>query len=186
MPHRNGRRGHTGQFGITLIEQIMALAILAVLVSIAAPSLGGLVSRNRLQSTQMDYIAGLQHAREAAVMHGVPIVFCPSSDGEQCQASSTWDQGWLIGEDRDGDYQPDHQPLYTGASSDTRLHVRSSPGRYRVRFHPDGSAAGSNLTLTMCLDGQGERGLSVVVSNAGRIRGDRPSKTQTSACTKDG
>lgn len=186
MPHRNGRRGHTGQFGITLIEQIMALAILAVLVSIAAPSLGDLVSRNRLQSTQMDYIAGLQHAREAAVMHGVPVVFCPSSDGEQCQASSTWDQGWLIGEDRDGDYQPDHQPLYTGASSDTRLHVRSSPGRYRVRFHPDGSAAGSNLTLTMCLEGQGERGLSVVVSNAGRICGDRPTKTQTSACAKDG
>lgn len=185
MPHRNGSRGHTGQAGITLVEQIMALAILAVLASIAVPSLGSLVSRNRLQSAQMDYIAGLQHAREAAITHGVPVVFCPSSDGEQCLASSTWDHGWLIGEDRDGDNQPDHQPLYTGAASDTRLHVRSSSGRYRVRFHPDGSAAGSNLTLTMCLDRQGEHGLSVVVSNAGRIRGDRPSTAQISACAKD-
>jgi|SRR5512139_2879514 len=186
MPRRNGRRGHSGQTGITLIEQIMALAILAVLVGIAAPSLGELVSRNRLQSMQMDYIAGLQHAREAAITHGVPVVFCPSHDGAQCLATSIWDSGWLIGEDRDADNQPDHLALYTGSVAGSQLHVRSSIGRYRVRFHPDGSAAGSNLTLTVCLAGQPAQALNVVVSNAGRVRGDTASAAQSAACAGDG
>jgi type IV fimbrial biogenesis protein FimT len=186
MPDQNGHQGQAGQAGITLIEQIMALAIVAVLVSIAAPSLGGLVSRNRLQSMQMDYIAGLQHAREAAITHGVPVVFCPSSDGVACQATSVWDQGWLIAEDRDADNQPDHQALYTGTASETQLHVRSSTGRYRVRFHPDGSAAGSNLTFTVCLDGRPGQALNVVVSNAGRVRGDTASAAQSAACAVDG
>lgn len=186
MSQRNGHQNHLEQAGITLIEQIMALAILAVLVSIAAPSLGGLLSRNRVQSMQMDYIAGLQHAREAAVTHGVPVVFCPSSDGIACQATSIWDGGWLIAEDRDADNQPDHRALYTGTASDTQLHVRSSTGRYRVRFQPDGSAAGSNLTLTVCVASEAGRGLNVIVSNAGRIRGDTASAAQSSACAGDG
>ncbi len=186
MPHRNGHQKRAGQAGITLIEQIMALAILAVLLSIAAPSLGGLVSRNRLQSMQMDYIAGLRHAREAAITHGVPVVFCPSSDGVACQATSIWDHGWLIAEDRDADNQPDHHALYTGMASNTQLHVRSSTGRYRVRFHPDGNAAGSNLTLTVCAAGKAGRGLNVIVSNAGRVRGATASPAQASACAADG
>ena len=186
MPYRNGYQGHVDQAGITLIEQIMALAILAVLVSIAAPSLGRLVSRNRLQSMQMDYIAGLRHAREAAITRGVSVVFCPSSDGVACQATSIWDRGWLIAEDRDADNQPDHQALYTGMASETQLHVRSSTGRYRVRFHPDGSAAGSNLTLTVCDAEKAGRGLNVIVSNAGRVRGDTASAAQASACATDG
>lgn len=185
MPPGNGHPRYTREAGITLIEQIMVLAILAVLVSIAAPSLGGLITRNRLQTTQMDYIAGLQHAREAAITHGVPVLFCPSSDGTTCLVSSVWDHGWLIGEDRDGDKQPDHHALFTGFASDASLHVRSSSGRYRVRFHPDGSAAGSNLTLTVCALGEPEQALNVVVSNAGRVRGDTASAEQWAACAVD-
>lgn len=185
MHNRNGHHGRTRQAGLTLIEQIMALAIVAVLISIAAPSLGTLVSRNRLQTAQMDYIAGLQHARAAAITHGVPVVFCPSRGGYRCEATPVWESGWLIGEDRNADNQPDHRALFTGAAAAAPLHVRSSVGRYRVRFHPDGSAAGSNLTLTLCLAGKPGQALNVVVSNAGRIRGDTASTAQSTACARD-
>jgi type IV fimbrial biogenesis protein FimT len=181
MQHGNGSLGRN-QAGVTLIEQIMALAILAVLASVAAPSLGGLLARNRLQTMQTDFMAGLNQARLAAVTSGVNTIFCPSDDGQRCNGSNIWSAGWLVGEDRDGDGQPDHGALFTGALTGQSTSVRSSTGRYRVRFHPDGGAPGSNLTITLCSSKNSQPALNVVVSNAGRIRGERASSAQAVAC----
>ncbi|HET6432141.1 GspH/FimT family pseudopilin [Dyella sp.] len=175
-------RGHRAQAGVTLIEQIMALAVVAIVASIAAPSLGGLMARSRLQSMQTDFIAGLNHARLTAVTRGVTTVFCPTDDGQQCNGSNVWSGGWLVGEDRDADGQPDGRPLYAGSSMAKHVVVRSGTGRYRVRFHADGTAPGSNLTITLCSPDNRQPPLNVVVSNAGRIRGAPASGPQAAAC----
>lgn len=175
------RRARAAQ-GWTLIEQLMVLVIVAVLVTIALPSMGKVLARSRLQSAQMDLMAGLQHARYIAVSRGLPAVFCPSDDGSDCVRTSRWEGGWLIGMDRNGDNHPDQSAIVTGPQAPAGMHVRSSVGRYRVRFHPDGSAAGTNLTITLCLPGRDAKALNVVVSNAGRVRGERASEAQTMAC----
>lgn len=177
------RRARASQ-GWTLIEQLMVLAIVAVLATVAIPSMGHVLARSRLQSAQMDLIAGLQQARFAAVSRGLPAIFCPSGDGADCLRSSRWEVGWLIAVDRDGDNHPDQAAIYTGPPAASGMHVRSSRGRYRVRFHPDGSASGSNLTITLCMADARVPALNVVVSNAGRIRGGKPSAAQTLACQR--
>jgi type IV fimbrial biogenesis protein FimT len=174
--------GSVRQTGITLIEQILVIAIMGILASVAVPPLHKLLGRNALQSAQMDYIAGLQHARGTAVMTGAHTVFCPTRDGRQCTDEAMWDQGWLIGRDRDNDNQPDGGPLYIGMSGHGRVRVRSNDGRHQVRFRPDGSAGGSNLTLLLCIPGQPEHALSVVVSNSGRIRGAAATPAQATSC----
>ncbi len=172
--------------GWTLIEQLMLVAIVAVLASIAVPPMQGMLARSRLRSAQMDLIAGLQQARYLAISRGLPAIFCPSRDGGTCRKSSRWEQGWLIAIDRDGNDQPDRSVLYTGPHAPGDMRVRSSSGRYRVRFHPDGSAAGSNLTITLCLPHDEDRALNVVVSNPGRVRGEPASTAQTAACSGNG
>lgn len=177
LPHPPHR-----QRGWTLIEQLMVLAIVAVLATVALPPMGRLLAASRLQAAQMDLIAGLQQARYIAVSRGLPAIFCPSGDGTDCLRSSRWDGGWLVALDRDGDNHPDHAAIFTGPPQPDGLHARSSQGRYRVRFHPDGSAAGTNLTITLCLaDGRADA-LNVVVSNAGRIRGERANPAQAHRC----
>ena len=159
------------QIGVSLIEQLMVLAIIGVLLSVAVPSLHPLIARNELQTAQTDYIAALQHARDTAVTRGQRVVFCPSMDATRCTGSTHWESGWVLGVDADHDNQPDGAPQYTGSSRSARVAIRSSAGRQLVRFQPDGSAGGSNLTLTFCSTDPAAAALSVIISNSGRVRG---------------
>jgi type IV fimbrial biogenesis protein FimT len=172
----------TAQRGLSLIEQIMVLAILAVLASVAAPSFGKLLNTNRVQVAQADFISGLTHARETAVVTGKRSLFCPSRDGSSCSGDTRWDNGWLLGHDADGNDQPDHGALYVGPSYHGSVSIQSSAGRRFVRFNPDGSASGSNLTLIFCGSGDAATALSVVVSNAGRVRGAPATGAQAASC----
>jgi type IV fimbrial biogenesis protein FimT len=140
------------------------------------------MSRNRLRVAQMDFIAAMQHARETAVMTGKNTLLCPSADGSSCLADSRWDAGWLLGHDTNRDSQPDgSKALYVGQGYGGRLSIRSSSGRRLVRFLPDGSAGGTNLTLLLCQPGSKEPALSVVVGNSGRVRAATATPAQTAA-----
>lgn len=169
------------QRGISLIEQIMILAIIGTLAGVALPSLRHVLGRNRLQVAQSDFMTALQHARSRAATSGKRTLFCPTPDGRQCSGGTRWEHGWLIGHDTDGDHQPDGGPSYTRAAY-AGLHITSSRGRHDVRFQPDGSAGGSNLTLVFCEPGSKRSALAVVVSNAGRVRGAPATPAQTARC----
>ncbi len=169
------------QRGVSLIEQIMVLAIIGILTGIALPPLQHLLGRNRLQEAQTDFITALQHARSTAATSGKRTLFCPSPDGNHCSGDTQWEHGWLLGHDTDGDHQPDGGPSYT-RNTYTGLHITSSHGRHDVRFRPDGSAGGSNLTLLFCEPGGDGQALSVIVSNAGRVRGAPATAAQAASC----
>ncbi|MGN6654680.1 MAG: GspH/FimT family pseudopilin [Rhodanobacter sp.] len=170
------------QGGFSLIEQVMVLAIAGALLGVALPSLHHLLSRNRVQEAQGDFLAALRHSRSTAAITGKRTVFCPSVDGRHCSGANQWDSGWLIGPDIDGDHQPDGNPSYTRSRYASGLRITSSNGRRDVRFQADGSAGGSNLTLLFCQPGRASETLSVVVSNAGRVRGAPATAAQAARC----
>jgi type IV fimbrial biogenesis protein FimT len=172
------------QRGVTLIEQIMVLIIVVALTGMAIPSLRQLLSRNQLQVAQTDFISALQHARETAITTGKSTVFCPTRDGNSCSDATRWDNGWLLGHDTDHNNQPDHGPLYSGSGYAGKLTIQSSSGRHFVRFRPDGSASGSNITLVFCQHSSTEQALSVVVSNSGRIRSALANASQAADCAQ--
>jgi type IV fimbrial biogenesis protein FimT len=171
--------------GVTLVEQVMVVAILAILLGVASPSLASLVRRGRMQSAQADFMQALGYARSEAVLRHTRMVFCPTRDRLHCSEESRWESGWLVGVDRDRNNQPDEAPLRVG-DGHVPVRIQSSEARRRVSFLPDGSAAGSNLTLLFCSPAQGQEPLGVVVSNSGRIRGSRPDATQAASCAEEG
>ena len=171
------------QQGFSLIEQIMVLVIAAILAGIGAPPLRQLLSHNELQVAQSDFIRALRQARLTAITSGRRTLFCPSPDGRHCSGNTRWQQGWLLGHDRNGDHQPDGNPEWTGGAYSSALNITSSRGRHEVRFQPNGSASGSNLTLLFC-DSGSSTALSVVVSNSGRIRGATATPGQAAICAQ--
>lgn len=173
------------QQGVTLIEQVTVIAIVAVLTGIALPAMGHLLQRDQLRVAQGQFIAALRHAREAAVDGGGPVVFCPSRDHRHCDDDGRWDDGWLLGRDRDHDHQPEGAPLRVGQTYSDPLVIHSTDGRHFVRFRPDGSASGTNLTLSFCRHRHPGHALLVVVSQPGRVRGAEASASQAQTCAAE-
>jgi type IV fimbrial biogenesis protein FimT len=172
------------ELGVTLIEMLFAVAILAIVCAGALPAFGNLMASSQSSNAHNALVAALNLARAQAATQQVDVAVCPSKDGSHCADSIWWQDGWIVFEDpnRDGKHDAAEHLIQVGQRQST-IAIASSIGRKHVGFRPDGSAAGSNLTLTIC-DRRGKTGANtVVVNNAGRIRAGRASAKQaTAAC----
>lgn len=88
--------------GFTVIEVLMAIALMAVLMMIAAPSVRDLTMNARITGQANDLMTDLAMTRSEAVKRNVRTAICTSSSGTGC-TSSNWNQGWLVFLDTDGD-----------------------------------------------------------------------------------
>lgn len=79
---------------VTVIELIIAVAILAILVSIAAPSFREISLRNRSSTATNSLLADLALARNEAVK---------SARTAYVEARGDWSEGWFVWVDADGD-----------------------------------------------------------------------------------
>ncbi len=89
--------------GVTLIEVMITVAILAILAAIAAPSFSDMIVRNRLTSASNDLLLSLQTARSEAIRLNSTVTVCHSANGATCIAPGGWKQGWIVFQDRNGD-----------------------------------------------------------------------------------
>lgn len=87
--------------GFTLVELMITVAVLAIVVTLAAPSFSDLINRNRLTASANEIVGALQTARMEAVRRNTSVVLCPSTDGASCSGTD-W-QRLIIFSDDDGD-----------------------------------------------------------------------------------
>jgi type IV fimbrial biogenesis protein FimT len=93
--------------GFTLLELMFAVVVLAVLLSLAAPSMRNLVLDQRIKTVAGDLHASLIFARSEAIKRNQYVALCAmTDDGWGCQNSADWARGWIIYLDANGDGFP--------------------------------------------------------------------------------
>ena len=161
--------------GFTLIELLAALALFAILAGLALPALTEMLQRNRVTSAANTLVAHLNLARLHAVTRREITLTCPSRDRLTCSGDNRWENGWIVFRDPDRNRQIDAPEDLLRFGNPIAGLVVDSAGRDRVRYQPDGTAGGTNLTLKLCDPLDPDRGRAVIVSNPGRPRvGDLP------------
>lgn len=89
--------------GLTVIELLVAIAVLAVLAGVGAPALSSVADSMRLSATSNGFLSALHLARSEAIKRNGRVVLCKSADGLSCTASGGWQQGWLVFHDANND-----------------------------------------------------------------------------------
>lgn len=94
------------QLGMTLVEVMVTLAVIAILSALAAPSVSDMLVSNRLNALNNQLVSAFNYARGEAVKRAYEVGMCVrNSDGSACSADANADYagGWLIFVDCSGD-----------------------------------------------------------------------------------
>ena len=169
--------------GFTILECLIVISILAILLVQGVPALQDYGLRQRMSAAMHALHSHLAMARNDAVRFNVEIVACPGNQADGCRDDSNWDEGWLVFEDLNADrHFQDNERLLAAEPGLEQIMIRSNNGRRELRFLPNGTAPGSNSSISFC-DMRGPLlARKLVVSNLGRIRREEAADTNGSNC----
>jgi type IV fimbrial biogenesis protein FimT len=149
----------------------MVVLVLSIALGLGLPSFGELIADQRMRTARSDVTLALAHARSEAVARAVDIVVCPGDERGGCADTLWWHDGWTSFEDRNRNgRRDDGEAALRSGTAPKGVRIATTTGRRLVRYQPDGSSGGSNITLTLC-DGRGaSRASALAMNNAGRVR----------------
>ncbi|WP_457674904.1 GspH/FimT family pseudopilin [Thiolapillus sp.] len=172
--------------GFTLVELLVAVAVMAILTSLAIPAFSHMKARNAMAGSVNLFLAQLYLARSTAIARETHITLCPSADGSSCDDDhQNWQSGYLIFENPNKNRQLDPGEAIISHEARTADGIRiqsSSRHRNRITFRPQGRAWFSNTSIRFCDDRFPELNRKIVVSNNGRIRLVRTSSGSPVTC----
>jgi type IV fimbrial biogenesis protein FimT len=82
--------------GFTIIELLVAVAVVAILSIAALPSFFSAVERNRIVSQNNELLASFSYARTEAIRRNATVGVCAlNATGNGC-ATDNWNRGWAV------------------------------------------------------------------------------------------
>lgn len=154
--------------GFTLVELVVTIAVMAVVMAIAFPSMQNTLRSTRVSTATNDAVSLIALARTEAVRSTRGGGVCASADGATC--GENWSAGWLAWADANADGVLDAGEVVLRFSSGNRHIVvagpdapitfdarglRSSDGSQAISIQPDSCGDQSlRRTLTVTPTGQ--------------------------------
>ncbi|MEJ1959005.1 MAG: GspH/FimT family pseudopilin [Nitrosomonadales bacterium] len=172
-----GHTGRSGQRGVTLVELLIGLAILAVLLALAAPYAGQIISNAKIRTAAEAIESGLQLARSSAVNQNAQVQFALLTGTD-----SSWTVG-CVTPVAGVQSCPAVIQSHTAAEGTSQAIVAAD--QTAVVFNGFGAAnpaanicVGLTGVTTACAASTTERRLMVTVGTTGRIRLCDPALSQ--------
>lgn len=159
--------------GFTLIELMVAIAMLAVLLGIAVPDLRNYLINSRLTAQINDLVADISLARSEAATRSARITICTSADLETCSGEGdAWEGGRIVFVDTNanGDREATEQILKTTASlgGSRTLVATGFSNTNSISFRPYGGLQPATGGSFLLCDPATDTGRTVMVAATGR------------------
>jgi len=144
------------QSGVSLIELIVVISVVAIMVTVVMPGFSAMVQRNSMVSGVNGFIAGIQIARSEAINRGATVTLqaTDASDG-----NDEWGPGWTV---RDGG----NNVIRTFQAITQGMTLDSPAGTNTISFNSRGMLIGNPVTLDFCITGV--QGVRIALSATGR------------------
>jgi type IV fimbrial biogenesis protein FimT len=142
------------QFGLTLIEIMVTLAVVAVTLSIGVPSFRGMASSNRMSSAANSLVGALNVARSEAIKRGARVNLVATAND--------WNNGWSVQVNSSSEVIKAFDPISS---------MQVIGGSTQYQFLPTGFlslAAAEDITVCDAST-TGETGRKVTISISGRF-----------------
>jgi type IV fimbrial biogenesis protein FimT len=152
------------QRGLTLVELMFTIFIMAVLAMLAIPSWRDASLGSRLSAGANSLHGSIQIARSEAIKANAPVTLCASSDGATCAASGDWDQGWIV-------INGDDAVLHSEPGQRNSYRVIEAAGKLALTFQPIGIGA-TDAVFTVCREdpvGNQERVVNVTATGSAYV-----------------
>jgi type IV fimbrial biogenesis protein FimT len=159
----------------TLLEIIVTLAIISLVMAFAIPGMGTFIKNERL-TTQINALVGhLAYARSEAVLRTQQVAVCVSNDTTSCTGGNSWEDGWIVYVDVDGNGSFSGGEIILRAQPTLEGGNTLTPATIGTQIIYDfrgylGSPVGS---LLLCDDRSGPYGKTLSISTTGRVRASR-------------
>ncbi len=182
--------------GFTLIEVVVVMAVFAILLTIAVPSMSQFVTENRIKQAATDINMTLLNARSNAMRMGVPVVVCASTGATSgsvpsCDGSS-WSSGWVSFIDFQRTGSPTASGvLVTHGSIPSSLYVTVTPsgttglqylpgGQMQLQVTGSGGSAATTTTKIAICDVTGKS--STMAQQVNILSNGRPQQLNLGTC----
>ncbi|MEJ7931381.1 GspH/FimT family protein [Ramlibacter sp. AN1015] len=171
-----GLQGPAEAAGITLLELLLAVALLALLATLGIPSFQRQLASSRLSAAANDLGSALALARSQAIQKGVRFTVCRSLDQSECDTGARdWSTGWIVFQDDNGNRTREASEAITLVAHALPADITArgnAPVASNVSFRPSGEALQAG-TLRVCSSaaalGDSHRTSDLILTNSGRV-----------------
>jgi type IV fimbrial biogenesis protein FimT len=160
----------SSQQGLTLIELMVTITVLAILVGTGVPAFASFINNSRMTSFVNATVATARLARAEAVRRNGAVTFCPSADMEVCSIPEIA-QAYIVFVDRG-------TPNARDVATDELLLVQSFPsnsvdvsitGDAAIRYRQSGQSDGAYM-LVFCDSRGAEHARTLLMVPTGRVQ----------------
>lgn len=179
--------------GFTVLELMIALAIGAIIITLAVPSFKASLDNQRMTNATNELVMSLNLAKSEAIKRVSYVTICKSSDSASCTGATTsWDDGWIVFANATPanldsfDAGDEMIRIYKALSNKLSITPSGTVDGF-VSFRPSGTlgTAAANFfgTLTTCDERGADHARGLIMEPSGRWQVSRDQAHDASALT---
>jgi len=176
--------------GFTMIETLVALAILISLITIGVPSLNNFIVSSRVDNEIFTLHRLILTARNSALTHNTSVTLCPLNSKSQCKNSWHLELSVFTDNNNNKVYEPTLNERMVVQKAPIKAGDKLQYGKTRIglTYAATGHLLGwgQNATFSYCPEYHNDKSRGIIVHTSGRAYVSAANKTNSKDVKRSG